>query len=424
MRGLPNSPTVVLGGRIVGMGLTFFSAPILAQILGPAGRGIAASALAILTLLPVVVGLGLPLVIRRETTRPEGCAPAVRSARLVGLVAVVPCAGIGIGLASTLLGQAGTSVMTAFVLACCVSPAAVLWICDANILLAQHRLVSYSVINLISPAAMFFGALVGWAIGLVTVEYVILLNVLGTALTLTLTSALVRIPSRGPRTALSPLLRDGAKYIGSQVAEAASMRLDQGLAVLIIGASQAGYYSVAAAIAMVPYALGQAVGSAVYRQVAVAEDADRRDAHMAMALRYVALLTVLATLGLAAAVPWGIPWLFGLAFQGAVLPALCALCGSVAVSVGYVSSALLTALGRGWAMTHSQLLGLATGIGLLLVLGPSFGAVGAAVASSIGFVFATMLSVRAVGVPIGRFKWRDIACAGRLLVRGHIEDPR
>lgn len=389
---------------------------------GPAGRGVAAAAVAVLTLLPVAVGLGLPLVIRRQATRAEGCAPELRSIRLLALVAVGPCAGIGVLLASQILGEVGGNVVRVFIVGCCLSPVTVLWICDANILLAHHRLAAYSLTNVTPPTVLLAGALAGWVIGVVSVEYVILLNVSGALATLVLTSSLVRISVTGARAPVRPLVREGLSYAGSQISEAASMRLDQAIALPIIGATQAGYYAVAAAISLVPYAIGQALGAAIYRHVAVTEDETRRASHMTIALRYSTVVTAVATLFIACLVPWCVPFLFGEDFRDAVAPTLLALCGSVAVSVGYVSSGLLAALGRGWAMTRAQLAGLGIGIGMLLALGPSLGAIGAAVASSFGFVCATLLSVRAIGVPVGRFEWRDLRGAVALFVRGRFDD--
>jgi len=216
-----------------------------------------------------------------------------------------------------------------------------------------------------------------------------------------LTTFLTRVRLLGTRLPLRSCLREGGKFAGSQLSEAASYRLDQVIALPLIGAFDAGLYSVAATIALIPYAIGQAVGTAVFSHVARAENDTDRVHRTAVAMR-IGFISGGVTAGLLAlASPLLVPIIFGHEFVGAVVPTLWSLVGSVAVVISYVAASTFTASGRGWLMTVAQLSGLAVGIGGLFVLAPLLGAVGASIASSAGFWVCAIICLARLGVPFG-----------------------
>ncbi|MGX1693923.1 lipopolysaccharide biosynthesis protein [Microbacterium keratanolyticum] len=419
MRERLNSPLLVVGSRIAAVLLTLLSAPLLARALGPDGRGLTAAAIAAITLLPVLIGMGLPFVVRRDAAQPSGAAATVRTARLVALWTIPLAALFGMGLAALIAGL-DDAARLALVIACGAAPLSVLWICDANVLLAERRLGAYSAINLFPTGVFVVSILFGWFAGMLQVWFVIGANLFSSVATLILSSLLVRTPLRGKRSKVGRVVREGGTYAGAQIAEAASFRLDQVLAVSIIGATQAGFYSVAATIAMIPFVLGQAIGTTIFRQLATEEHVVKRTEAIAEALRATFLLSLGATSAIAALVPWLIPLVFGEAFAPATMPTLIALLGSISVALGYVASSALSAAGAGLRMTYAYVLGLAVGIGGLLILGPILGATGAAAASALGYGVTTMAMIFATQVGARRLVFRkgDAVRAVRLLVRG------
>lgn len=421
---VPNSPVVVVAGRLVSVGLSFISAFILARALGPDGRGQTAAALAVASLLPVLAGVGLPLVVRRRAQDHEEMAMAIRAVRLIALVATIPSALVGLGLTHTLLGSLDSTARLPFVTACACAPIAVLWICDANVLLAHHRLFAYAVVSTTQTFSFVAVVTVGLALDIISVTFVIWANLLATVLTLAVTTAFVQVPLRGDRTSPHRLLHEGVSFAGSQVAEASSYRLDQAVALPIIGAAEAGYYSVAAAIAMLPFAVGQAIGSAVYEQVATTGQPEQRRLYIGASIRYAGMLATGTTCLVAAITPWAVPLAFGHEFAPAIRATLIALAGSVAVAVSYVASALLTAQGRGWAMTRAQVLGLFVGIAALFLWGPALGAVGASLASSLGYVTTLLMSLWALGLPVSSYlpQRGDLRAQFHLVLSGRLPD--
>ncbi|WP_425840218.1 lipopolysaccharide biosynthesis protein [Microbacterium sp. PA5] len=422
---LPNSPTLVLASRLVGIVLAFASAPVVARALGPDGRGASAAALAILALMPVLVGFGLPLVVRRRTSMPAALGDAVRTVRILALAAVLPAAALGYLIAPILLPTVDIYATHAFVIGCGAAPLALLWMCDANILLAQSRLVAYSVLNVLPSATFLIAVGIAWPVDALSVGFVLAANVGSTVVTLIVSSLMVRIDMRGGRARPIPLLREGASFAGSQLAEAASYRLDQALALALIGSTEAGFYAVAATVAMVPFAAGQAVGAAAFQRLADESGGRERQLNLsATVVRFGFVAATLASLLLAVMTPWAVPFVFGSQFAPAVIPTLLALIGSTAVASTYVLNSVLVAQGRGWLMTLSQVSGLTVGMALLLLLGPSLGAVGAAVASTLGYLVTAAASTTATRIPISRLFPRrgDLRATIRFLLRGALPD--
>ena len=192
-------------------------------------------------------------------------------------------------------------------------------------------------------------------------------------------------------------MRGAVKFAGAAIAESASYRLDQVLALPIIGAYNTGLYAVAVTMGSAPLSLGHAISASYYPRVAQANGTDR-DQLNAEGTRVGLAIALLVCIPLAMITPLVVPLLFGAEFVGAIVPALLSLAGTVALVCGFVASSLLAAAGRGIVMTVAQCCSLVVGIGLLFVLGPPLGAVGASLASSISYVVLSLIVIWALGV--------------------------
>lgn len=415
-----DSPLVVVGSRLLSTALAFVSAPILAWTLGPEGRGVAAVGLAASALLPFFLGLGLPLAVRRRVIQGRQHA-AIRTVRLISIVSIPMALAIGWATAPFLGVNDDPNISLTYVVVCASAPLAILWMCDANVLLAQRRILSYSIVNL-GPNIFYVTTLVvGVLASVVSVTYVLWASLIATVCTLILTSWLVRTPVRGHHESAGGLLRESVKFAGAQLAEVASMRLDQVLAVAIIGPAQAGFYAIAAAVGMLPNAVGQAIGVSIYRRTAEEGQVQpSSSASMATAIRITLLTAGLVSVALIACTPWLVPLIFGDAFAPAVMPTLIALLGASALATSQVASSVLTAHGRGWAITRAQIIGLVVGISLFVFLGPYTGAWGASLYSSIGYLTTLIILIGTLRLKPGHLLLRrsDFRSAIALVIRG------
>lgn len=422
MRSALSGPTSIVISRIASAMLGVVSAPILARALGPDGRGQTAAALALTGLLPIALSLGMPIVARRRGASGEEVAPTVRAIRLLSLG--VGALGGLIAYFSTLsilesLSYPAKVALVVSGIGCSVS--GLLWISDVNILIARERHGAFALVNLTSGAVFVALVIVFALMGQISVSVVIWLNLAAMAATLVVSSCLLRVGIRGPRARTRALLVESRRFYGAQLAEASSYRLDQFFALPIIGAHAAGLYSVAATISLLPMAVGQAVGSSTFRRFVRANSEGTFRADFSTDLRGAVVAGWAASISVAVATPAIVVLGFGRDFSDAIIPALIALVGSVAVVGNYVVNSGLVALNKGWQQTSAQFVGLLTGLVLLVLLGPILGPSGAAMASTLGYwltfwcgYLATGLGIRDLSPRVGDLRAaRDLFRQGR-----------
>jgi O-antigen/teichoic acid export membrane protein len=412
-----DSPAHLVIGRLGASALALLSAPIVARAIGPDGRGETAAAIALFYIVPVVLALGVPLEVRRLAALSDG-KPALRSARVLCLFGFALSLPGALALYFTLFSRFSSTAQLVASLGILLCPLTMSWMCDNSVLIAHCRYRAVFLVQIASP--IVYVILVGglWLTGRATTATVLISNISGTVVTFLLCLVLTRTSVRGSYQPYRKLSKAGIRYAGSSIAESASSRLDQVLVLPLIGSYQAGIYSVAATVASVPLALGHALGSSFFPAIARSQG-DVKSGLQARAVRTGLALSVITVPPLCIIVAWGIPFVFGRDFSPAIPVAWASLIGSGAMLAAYVCSMALAADGRGIRMTVAQVLSLAAGIGLLYLLGPRFGAVGAAFASSISYMALLVMLILGLGVPKSRIipRWVDFRSALKLLVR-------
>jgi O-antigen/teichoic acid export membrane protein len=209
------------------------------------------------------------------------------------------------------------------------------------------------------------------------------------------------------RLPMRPLLGFGVRAIGAQVASFGNRQLDQVFLVSLVPTRQLGLYAVAATLSTLPLAMGQAIGSRAFGEVATAEDEGRTAARYTR-FALVAGLVFSALLALAA--PIGVPLLYGQAFRGAVVPLLLLLPGTVAFSYSATANQALVSMGRPGTVTLTEVAGLAVTLVGLITLVPILGVRGAALTSSAAYftrAITQAVALRRAGVPSMRPRASD-----------------
>ncbi|MET1033924.1 MAG: oligosaccharide flippase family protein [Arthrobacter sp.] len=392
---IPDRPSSILFGRIAASALGLVNAPLVARALGPDGRGETAAALAAFYLVPILLSMGLPLEVRRLAAGGDYAA-VVRSARWVAAALVVPALAAGLLCARYLLVGLSPGEAAAAVAGVALAPLMVVWMCDESVLLARQSYAGVALLQLTLPLANTALLVAGALLQLMSVSWVMLSYSAGTVLTACVGWALVRVRLRGPVYPLRRLVRGGATFAGGSAAEAASNRADQLIALPLIGAAQAGYYSVAVTIASIPVGLAHALGASELRRLADTPPELLLAAQQAAVRRAVAIGAALCVL-LAAATPAGLAVLFGPEFGPAVPATWILLGGAVLAVLNYVASTALLVGNRGRAMTWAQAAGAVSGVVFLLLAGPLWGAAGAAAAAGASSAVAGALLLRSLG---------------------------
>ena len=413
-----DSPTHVALGQLGSSALALISAPVVARLLGPEGRGETASVLAAFYIWPILSALGMQLEVRRAGARDAGEA-ALRRARVFIVLLLMPSAVIGWALSSTVFGGLGETRVVAFI-GLALGPAMVWWMCDQSLLIARKRYRFVAVAQLVQPVTYLACVLVGWSLGVVSVGFVLSAHIAAMVFTAVCTSISVRVGLTGPRARTGSFLASSLRYSGSSIADAAANRIDQFLALPLLGAYQTGLYAVAATVGGLALPLGHALAADSFNAVASAAGDEARRAVKLFQIRTAVAGALLSGAALFAVTPALLPLIFGSEFEMAVVPALITVWGGVGAIAAYVASLVLAAEGRGVEMTIAQVIRLAVSVGALYLFGSMWGAVGAAVASALGsWVLCVAVVLRATGTPKAFLvRWSDFGAVVRRLARG------
>ena len=388
------APAVMLLGRFGAMGLAFLTAPVIARSLGPEGRGFTAAAIAAGAVAPVVIALGLPLAVRRRVAALEGdIGVVVSTARGLALLAAIPCALLAWLLTTVVVGGLGTSESTAFFVAVASAPLTVSWSIDVNVLLALGRYRRVAMLTLTQGLVSLGSILALLALDAVSPPAVVYSFVGGTVATYLLGLASVRNHGRRSRRLCVEILREGVSLAGGLLADALTRRIDQVIALPLLGPAAAGHYSVGSTSGSLASVVSDTFANSAFDRFVGADKAlVGRLLRQAIALAGAAGLVV-------AGASWAfIPWLFGTEFSSsrpvAIVLALAYACAGVALT----SSMALSAQQRGREMSRARLVGLAIAIAGFVPAGMAWGPVGAASAMAIGWIVAAALQIWRLGL--------------------------
>jgi O-antigen/teichoic acid export membrane protein len=390
-----DSPSVLTIARVVAAGLSLISAPLIARAIGPEGRGETAAALAFLIIVPVVIEVGMPMEVRRLAAV-SGKDAVLRSARRI--IATMTIASLALGLAGYATVFSSFDSFARIVSACGVAFSAIpaSWDLDVSVLLANQRFAAVGLLQVVQPAIYVLLLVVFWGLGIASVATVLIAYTLGNIANFIVGLVLTRVPARGETIDYRQLLRKSLDLYGGSVAQIASSRLDQVLALPLIGAQQAGYYSVAVTIGSVPMVLLHSLDGSYFRAIARAEGAERVQLQTAAVRSAIAIALMLCPLLALTAWPL-VPVVFGSEFDAARTVTLFAVAAGGIKFVAFMASSSIAAGGRGRLMTSAQATGLVVGILGLAVLGQVAGALGAAIASALGCTLTVLILSSSLG---------------------------
>jgi O-antigen/teichoic acid export membrane protein len=414
-----DSAVQLVAANLVAAGLAVLSAPIIARSLGPDGRGETAAALTLTFLAATVLAVGLPLEVSRLAAR-GSAAPALRTVRLLMFGAFVPAGVLAAGAYWTIFASFDSGSRAMATASIVLSPLTISWMCDASVLSGRQRFRALFVMRVTYPATFLVSVAALWISGHASAATVIGSSIGTSAVTAVLGWALTGASLRGPRLPVMEVVRPALRVSGGTIADAALSRLDQVLIVPLMGAYDAGLYSVATAFGIAPLAVGQALGAAYFRDIAKAEGPDRQ-VLKAEAARAGLAVAALLTPPLMIAAYVLVPVIFGHEFDDSALPAAIYLLGGAAWLASVPCMMALVADQRGHAVTVAQLAGLAVNIALLVGFSQFYGVTSAAIAAAAGFTTVIAIYLWMLRLPIRQIVPRrsDAVAGFRRLVHTH-----
>jgi O-antigen/teichoic acid export membrane protein len=170
------------------------------------------------------------------------------------------------------------------------------------------------------------------------------------------------------------------------------------------GLSAVGTYSVAVTVAELLWLLSQSVTVSAYSRIGN-PDVRVASSMTVQAVRINVLATVIAAPILLALASWALPWVMGAAYADSVMPLAALLPGVAAYAAASSLSAFYTNhLGRPHLSGGIAGLSLVVSFGLGWLLVPQFGALGAGISSSTGYIVAIVgayaVFLRHAGLPV------------------------
>lgn len=378
-------------GNVIAPVLALVTAPVLAQGLGVAGRGELSAATAPLLLATAVGAFGMPEAVTHYTARSIGRA---RRAALVGMGVVAVLASLASLMIFALAGplSAGNDELASLIriTALVVLP---------SILLLVPRAVIAGTHNwrLLSIERAVFGALrLVWIVGLWWGEALTPLSATVAWVGAPLVSAVVFYPTvwRLLRSAESGtesadlhwrvVTSYGLRIWLGALSGIVLTRVSQILMVPLSSEAQAGLFAVATTIGEIPLVIAGAVRDVTF----AADSAESADERLQQTCRVTLQLTFAISAGIAVTMPVWLPLLFGQGFAAALPAAFMVLVATVIGSPGSVAGAGLSARGRPGLRSWAMLWGAMVNLMILIVVTPTLGAMGAAIAMLAGATIA------------------------------------
>jgi O-antigen/teichoic acid export membrane protein len=200
-----------------------------------------------------------------------------------------------------------------------------------------------------------------------------------------------RLPRPSWRAFSWPTFLASARVHPTNLLGLAVFRLDIVVMALISSKAEVAFYSLATVFAEGVWLVPAAIGVIGFSDVARISRYETRRLTL-LGLKRALIFGTATALAIGGLATLAVPLLLSKAYEHAITPLWISLAGAVAYSVCHATAPfILIGLGRRLVITLITAATLAINIGLLLVLGPRYGAIGASTASSIAYGIAGLL---------------------------------
>lgn len=386
---------VTLATRVALFGTSTLTAILTARLLGTEGRGVYALLSQTALLLTLAANLGLsPATIYLAGQRRFAVSVLAWNALGAGLLlglATAPLTWLIYVLAPQLFRDVPPALLALVVLSVPLTLTTQLL---SSLLLGRQRVLAYNTLagaqGLVGAAALIGALVVEPSVRAATLALVAsaAFALLSTATYLSWAEPGTRRPAWTPQI-LPAALGYGLRGQAANVVQYLTYRMGFFLLNAFAGPAAVGLLSIAVVLAEALWYITNAVATVLFPRVAAGGKDAQAIALVAQAARLGLALTALLALGLAAVAPLAVPLLFGASFAGAVGPLLVLLPGTVAFALTNVLAGALAGWGRPGLNAWASALCFVATAALALLTIPPWGAAGAALAMSAGYLGGT-----------------------------------
>jgi O-antigen/teichoic acid export membrane protein len=398
-------------------GLRFATRVLIGRTLGPAGSGVYSLVVLTASWLVIFCNLGLDVAYVYFAASKKYALRQLNSHSLV--------AGLGLGITGGLLSFPILAALSGsllkgveprqLMLAACSLPFGLLLAYWIKIILGLERLATYNAVNLTRFALILAFVSLGLAVA-GTVDAALVAWAAGTVIAMLLSGVVLgRLGGFGlkvSKTLTRDALSFGLKSYVANLTTAFSYRADVYLVNAFLDSAAVGWYAVAVGIAELIWYVPNAVSTALFPRVS-AIGPERANKMTPVVARNVFFLILALGLAVCIAAPLFIDLLFPKGDFEPVVPALWLLMpGVITNGSAKVIFADLTGRGKPIYATYTASIGMVVTLGADLLLIPSLGINGAALASSVGYSVAAVTALfwfnRETGVP-----WSEMVVPSR-----------
>jgi O-antigen/teichoic acid export membrane protein len=386
---------LVFVATLAASGLGFVTAVLLARTLGPEGRGVTALYQAAVSLGFAFFSLGVATAAVYYVGRRDISGRQAMEAGLSVTLIATALTGLGVAIAALAFGDDLSAEGVPYWLTLVAVPALVQFRAAEAVLRAQGRFGAMNLLEVSLPLSIL-GCLgtVELVDGL-TIHRAVVAWSLALLPPVALGYALLG-PAHWPRglagrDLLWQAARFGMQGQLSNLIQLLNYRLDSYLVLLLVNAGGVGLYAVGVSLSEGMWLIANSV-SVVLLTNLTAGDEENAARMTPIVCRNTLLVTAAAALAGAAVSPFAIPWIFGDAFDDAVLPFLWLLPGTVALAGTKILGAYVFSRGRPLINAQIAFVTLVVTVVADLALIPPFEVAGAAAASSLAYCCSLVLS--------------------------------
>lgn len=370
--------------------LGFVTGMLGARLLGPEGRGELAAIQLWPSLISTLAMLGLPeALVYFSAKDPTRAGRYTGSAVSLALLSSLVFIAASYFLMPLLLAGQADHIVGAARWYLLLGPLYALVGMPFHALRGRQDFGRWNALRLLPSLAWLLVLALAWAIGRaearwVAGAYLISLALLFFPITVVVRSRIAGPYSPDPRD-WYPLIRFGAPSAACAVPQMLNHRLDQLILAAFLPARALGLYVVAVAWGNMVVPFLSALGTVAGPRVAAEPDGNRQRQIVGQAGRLAVLASVSIGAPVLAVTPWGLPLVFGAQFREAVPAAAILVVAGIVSGVNQVLEDALRGLGRPTAVLKAELAGALVAALSLSIMLPRAGAVGAALASLVGY---------------------------------------
>ena len=415
MNSISKNSAITFSSQILIFAVGFITSIILARTLGPTGKGI----YALIILIPAVMlklgSLGIEaanvyFVGSRQYEPKDVASNSLLSSILLSLFLILLF--LGISYLSAFKNYLNSNQINIFYLWLVVLtiPFSLFSGFLRSIFLGKEKIITFNKINIFQTIIQLVTIVIFLIILKQGVSGAVNAHILTVLFAFVFIIFLIKKVTKIKLSFNKKLFKDsigyGVKAYFANLAQFLNYRLDMFLVAFFLTPAAVGYYSLSVGIAEKLWMLPGAIATVLFPRVSSLQDKDANNLTPRVA-RHTFFIIFILSLILAILIRPLIKILFGIAFLPSVTPLLILLPGIVALGGAKTLTADMAGRGMPQFGAYSSFISLAVNIPLNLWLIPKWGIAGAAFASSVAYIIATIVVIIAF-TKISAKSWTDI----------------